>query len=200
MLVLTMKRQWLRICVLLLVVAWVLVANGCTGVPSGPLIQQPVVEDTTDGITSAEIKGRYMTNRVEEEPKPALVSTVIVEVSPPKPFCGVVMPASMGHGWHRRPPEENWELEWVAFGVKSFVPEPVRLDRAIVEVGGRVEEVALDIELHHGEYRQQTLQLHSINDMPSGEHELKVSLWSGGQLLCSRLDTAGVYWKELSEV
>ena len=196
---LRMKSQWIRICLVLLVAAWALVATGCEGIPSEPVTQQPIVEGAGDGIAPAEIDGLYMTNRVEEEPEPALIPTVTVEVSPPQPFCGVVMPASMGYGWHRKPPEENWELEWVAFSVKSFIPEPVRVDKAIVELGGRVEEVPLDVELHYGEYREYTMQLHSINDMPSGEHELKVSLWSGEQLLCFRSDTARVYWRELSE-
>jgi len=193
-----MKSQWIRICLVLLVVAGALVAAGCGGIPSEPLTQQPIVEDAGDGIAPAETS-LYVANRVEEEPEPALIPTVTVEVSPPEPFCGVVMPASMGHGWHRKPPEENWELEWVAFSVKSFIPEPVRVDKAIVEIGGRVEEAPLDVELHYGEYKEYTVQLHSINDMPSGEHELKVSLWSGEQLLCFRLDTAIVYWRELSE-
>ena len=194
---LRMKSQWIRICLGLVIVAWALVATGCQGTPSEPLTQQPIVEDAGDGIAPAEIS-RYVANRVEEEPEPALIPTVTVEVSPPQPFCGVVMPASMGHGWHRQPPEEDWELEWVAFSVKSFVSEPVHVDKAVVEVGGRVEEVPLDVELHYGEYREYTMQLHSVNDMPSGEHELKVSLWSGEQLLCFRSDTAKVYWRELS--
>jgi hypothetical protein len=191
-----MKSQWIRICLGLLVAAWVLVATGCEGIPSEPVTQQSIVEDAGDGIAPAEIDGLAMTNRVEGEPEPALIPTVTVEVSPPEPFCGVVMPASMGYGWHREPPEENWELEWVAFSVKSFIPEPVYVDKAVVEVDGKVEEVPLDVELHFGEYKEYTMQLHSINDMPSGEHELKVSLWSGEQLLCFRSDTARVYWQE----
>lgn len=189
-----MKRLWLKICVVLLVVVGVLFATG--GASSELIAHQQSVEDTGDGVASAEIKGRYIPSQVEGEPEPTLTPTVTVEVSPPKPFYGVVIPASMGYGWHRRPPEENWGLEWVAFGVKSFIPEPVRLDKAVVELGGKVEEVPLDVELHYEEYKEQTLQLHSISDMPSGEYELKVSLWSGGQLLCLRSDTARVYWTE----
>lgn len=49
------------------------------------------------------------------------------------------------------------------------------------------------MELH---YKEQTLQLQSIRGVPSGEYELKVSLWSGEQLLCLRSDIARVYWKE----
>jgi hypothetical protein len=193
-----MKSQWIRVCLGLVVAAGALVATGCKGIPSEPVTQQPIVEGAGDGIAPAEIDGLAMTNRVEEEPEPALIPTVTIEVSPPQPFCGVVMPASMGYGWHRQPPEENWELEWVAFSVKSFITEPVSVDKAIVEVDGEVEEVPLDVELHYGEYKEYTMQLHSINDMSSGEHELKVSLWSGEQFLCFRSDTARVYWKELS--
>ena len=192
-----MKSQWIRICVVLLVAVGALVATGCEGTPSAPVTQPPIVEGGGDGIAPVEIS-LDMTNRVEEEPEPALMPMVTVEVSPPQPFCGVVMPASMGYGWHRKPPEEDWELEWVAFSVKSFIPEPVCVDKAIVEVDGRVEEVPLDVELHCGEYKEYTMPLHSINDMSSGEHELKVSLWSGEQLLCFRSDTARVYWKELA--
>ena len=189
-----MKRIWLKICVALLVVAGVLLASGVGGASSEPITHQQAVEDAEDGTTSAEIDSRYMTSWVEGESEPAATPTVTVEVLPPQPFCGVVMPASVGHGWHRRPPEKNWELEWVAFGVKSFISEPIRLDKAIVEVGGEMEEVPLDIELHYGEYQEHTLRLESIRGVPSGEHELKVSLWSGEQLLCFRSDTAKVYW------
>jgi len=189
-----MKRVWLKICVVLSVVVGVLFATG--GASSELIAHQQSVEDAGDGVASAEIKGQYIPSQVEGEPEPALTPTVTVEVSPPKPFYGVVIPASMGYGWHRRPPEENWGLEWVAFGVKSFIPEPVRLDKAVVELGGKVVEVPLDVELHYTEYKEQTLQLHSISGMPSGEYELKVSLWSGGQLLCFRSDTAKVYWTE----
>jgi len=190
------KRLWLKIGVVLLVVAAALVATGCQRPPSAAITHQKIVEGAGGGMTSAEVKRLCMVNEVEEKSEPALAPTVTVEVSPPKPFCGVVMPASLGHGWHRRPPEKDWELEWVAFAVRSFVPEPVRLDRAIVEVGGEVEEIALDMELHYKEYKEHTLRLQSIRGMSSGEYELKVSLWSGEQLLCFRSDTARVYWQE----
>ncbi len=162
-----MKRVWLKIGVVLLAAICVLVAS----------------------CEVADIE-------VEEKSEPVLISAVTVEVSPPKPFYGIVMPASMGHGWHRRPPEKNWELEWVAFDIKSFIPQPVHLDKAIVEVAGKMEEVPLDMELHYKEYKEQTLRLQSIGDIPSGEYELKVSLWSGEQLLCFKSDIARVYWKE----
>ena len=61
---------------------------------------------------------------------------------------------------------------------------------AIVEIAQKIEEVPLDMELH---YKEQTLQLQSIRGVPSGEYELKVSLWSGEQLLCLRSDIARVY-------
>lgn len=192
-----MKRVWLKIGVVLLVVAGVLVATGCDGPPLGAITHQKIVEEVIPSQAYAQAESSASdASEVEGSFEPALTPTVTVEVSLPKPFWGVVMPASMGHGWHRTPPEKSWELEWVAFSVKSFIPEPVRLDKAIVEIAGKIEEVPLDVELHYKEYKEYTLRLQSIRGMPSGEYELKVSLWSGEQLLCLRSDTARVYWKD----
>ena len=192
-----MKRVWLKIGVVLLVVAGVLVATGCGGLPLAAITQQKIVAEVIPSQAYARAESSASdASDVEGSSGPAPAPVVTVEVSSPQPFCGVVMPASMGHGWHRQPPEKNWELEWVAFSVKSFIPQPVCLDRAVVEIGGKVEEVPLDMELHYQEYQEHTLQLQSIGGLPSGEYELKVWLWSGDQLLCSRSDTARVYWQE----
>lgn len=192
-----MKRVWLKIGVVLLVVAGVLVATGCDGLPLAAITHQNIVAEVIPSQAYAQAESPASdASEVEGSSGPAPTPVVTVEVSSPQPFCGVVMPASMGHGWHRKPPERNWELEWVAFSVKSFIPEPVCLDRAVVEIAGEVEEVPLDMELHYREYQEHTLQLQSIGGLPSGEYELKVWLWSGEQLLCSRSDTARVYWQE----
>jgi len=192
-----MKRVWLKIGVVLLVVAGVLVATGCDGLPLAAITHQKIVEEVIPSQAYAQAESPASdASEVEGSSGPAPTPLVTVEVSPPQPFCGVVMPASMGHGWHRKPPEKNWELEWVAFSVKSFIPEPVCLDKAVVEIAGKMEEVPLDMELHYQEYQEHTLQLQSIRGLPSGEYELKVSLWSGEQLLCFRSDTARVYWQE----
>ena len=192
-----MKRVGLKIGVGLLVVAGVLVATGCGGLPLAAITHQNIVAEVIPSQAYAQAESPASdASEVEGSSGPAPTPLVTVEVSPPQPFCGVVMPASMGHGWHRKPPEKNWELEWVAFSVKSFIPEPVCLDKAVVEIAGKMEEVPLDMELHYQEYQEQTLQLQSIRGLPSGEYELKVSLWSGEQLLCFRSDTASVYWQE----
>jgi len=192
-----MKRVGLKISVGLLVVAGVLVATGCDGLPLAAITQQNIVAEVIPSQAYAQTESSASgASEVEGSFGPAPAPVVTVEVSSPQPFCGVVMPASMGHGWHRKPPERNWELEWVAFSVKSFIPEPVCLDRAVVEIAGEVEEIPLDMELHYREYQEHTLQLQSIGGLPSGEYELKVWLWSGEQLLCFRSDTAKVYWQE----
>ena len=192
-----MKIVWLKIGVVLLVVAGVLVATGCDGLPLTAITHQNIVAEVIPSQAYAQAESPASdASEVEGSSGPAPTPLVTVEVSPPQPFCGVVMPASMGHGWHRKPPEKNWELEWVAFSVKSFIPEPVCLDKAVVEIAGKMEEVPLDMELNYQEYQEHTLQLQSILGMPSGEYELKVSLWSGDQLLCFRSDTARVYWQE----
>ncbi|GAI83363.1 unnamed protein product, partial [marine sediment metagenome] len=80
----------------------------------------------------------------------------------------VVMQRGMGHHWHRRPPEINWELLLVTFQARSFMVEPVTLDRAVVEVAGQREEVGIDLELkYHFDEVIYTMPIETIKDAPS---------------------------------
>lgn len=124
------------------------------------------------------------------------ISVVTVEVGPPMPINAVMMLSTMGYCWYRTPPEDLWTLRSVTFDVKSFLPEPIHIDRAIVGVDGQVEEVPLDIDLDYKEYAICTIPITSIDGIQSGEYDLEVSLWSEGFRLCSRVDRAKVYWPE----
>ncbi|GAI83365.1 unnamed protein product, partial [marine sediment metagenome] len=67
-------------------------------------------------------------------------------------------------------------------------------------VAGQREEVGIDLELkYHFDEVIYTMPIETIKDVPSGEYELTVSLWSGDEMICSRTDTAKVYWKEKPE-
>ena len=124
------------------------------------------------------------------------VPVVTVEVEPPKPINAVLMLSTMGHHWYRVPPEKSWTLRSVTFDAKSFVPKPIHIDTAIVRINGQVEVVPLDIDLDYREYTISIIPIMSIDSIPSGEYDLKVSLWGEGSHLCSRIDKVKVYWPE----
>lgn len=131
--------------------------------------------------------------QVQDTPEP----TTTVVVSEPRPINAVLMLSNVGHWWSRVPPEETWTLKFIWCDAKNFLPYPVHLDTAFVEIDGQSEVVPIDVSIEPGEYNREIfIYTTSISGFAPGDYPLHVALLSGGGVICEREDLISLTWKE----